>query len=366
MTSSLQKINKFYVFLFIYHLIFTFFSYQFRIISGRADSILYWFLSKQTTDNSWFSFLNYGTDIMLFIDYPLVKLGIPYWGGFLIYSIIGYLGVIQWVKFAKFVVKDTIVSNSNYLLFFIFLLPNLHFWTSSLGKEALVFWGISSVFYALVSKQYKSFSFIVGSVLILIIRPHVALMLFTAIASIVVLKNNYSFKMKMKFLLGISAILSLLLYMVFQISKINYLNWERIKYFNQFSILSFKNSGSYVTMLEYNYLFKWFSFHFRPLFYDTHNLAMIFASIENTIHLILFFFISIVIIIFYKKIVFYDWMKIIFLYSILATIMYVERYANLGIFMRTKIMFEPFLLICFLSIILQGKSILKNQRKELI
>jgi hypothetical protein len=361
MIASLSKINKFYLFLFVYHLIFTFFSYQIRIESGRADSMLYWFLSKHTTDEPWFSFLNFGTDSMLFLNYPLVKLGIPYWGGFLIYSIIGFFGIIQWIKFAKFVLKDTVVSSSYYLLSFVFLLPNLHYWTSCLGKEALVFWGISSIFYAIVAGYYKSFGFIISSLLVLIIRPHVALMLFSAIAIIFLIKKNYSFKIKMKFLGVTSAIVSLSIYMVFQISKINYWNWERIKYFNQYSVLSFKNSGSYVNMLEYNYLFKWFSFYFRPLFIDTHNLSMILASIENMLFLILFLLVSIVLFMYYKKIVFYDWMKIIFLYTLFGTIMYVERYANLGIFMRTKIMFEPFIMIAFLSIIFQGKSIINKQ-----
>jgi hypothetical protein len=356
MTFSFQKINKFFVLLFIYHLIFTFFSYQIRIESGRADSILYWFLSKQTTDKPWLSFLNYGTDFMLFINYPLVKLGIPYWGGFLLYSSIGFLGILQWIKFTKLVIKDSFDTNSIYLLAFVFLLPNLHYWTSSLGKEALVFWGISSVFYAIVSKQYKSFSFIISSLLLLLIRPHVAFMLFTAISMVVLLINKYSFKIKM-IIFGIaSAVVALSLYMVFQISKINYWNFERIKYFNQFSILSFKSSGSYVAMLDYNYFFKWFSFYFRPLFYDTHNFYMILASMENILLLTMFLLVFIIVILYYKKIVFYNWMKIIFLYAIIGTIMYVERYANLGIFMRTKVMFEPFLLICFLSIIFQAKA----------
>lgn len=360
---QLKKTNIFCILLFVYHLIFTFFSYNYSIESGRTDSILYWFLSKHTVDKSWLSFLNYGTDFLLFINYPLVKFGMPFWGGFLFYSCIGFLGIIQWIRFTRHVFNDAFTSNYIYILFGIFLLPNLHYWTSNLGKEALVFWGISSVFYALVSSEYKSFSFIVSSLLILIIRPHIALMLLTAIAIIILLKSNYSLITKLKIFAITSTIVSLSIYMILQISKINYWNWERIKYFNEYSILSFKNSGSYVSMLDYNYLYRWFSFHFRPLFYDTHNLYMILASIENLILLILFLFVSVFILLFYKKIIFYDWMKIIFLFNILGTVLYIERYANLGIFMRTKVMFEPFLLISFLSIIFQSRSILQNKSK---
>ena len=359
---KIKKINFFYGVLFVYHLIFTFLSYSYSIEKGRADSILYWFLSKQTFDKPWLSFLNYGTDFMLFLNYPLVKLGIPFFGGFLFYSCIGFLGIVQWIRFTKFVINDTLTTNKIYLLSFVFFLPNLHYWTSNLGKEALVFWGISSIFYGLVSCEYKSINFIISGVVIFIIRPHVAFMLITAIAIIVLLKNNYSFKTNIKFFVITSAILALLIYMILQISKINYWSWERIKYYNEYSILSFKKSGSYVNMLDYNYFYKLFSFYFRPLFYDTHNFWMVLASIENSILLVLFLFVSILICTFYKKIIFYDWMKIIFLFNVLGTIMYIERYANLGIFMRTKVMFEPFLLICFLSIIFQSKAILQNKK----
>lgn len=78
------------------------------------------------------------------------------------------------------------------------------------------------------------------------------------------------------------------------------------------------------------------------------------ASIENALVLLIYLLAVVVVIIFYKKIIFPQWMKIAFLFALIASLLYIQRYANLGIFMRTKIMFQPFVLIALFCIIKQG------------
>lgn len=361
MLQRFKNIPYYYWLLLGYHLIFTYFAYKIRVERGMADSQLYWFQKEYTQGKSWLDFFKYGTDFILFLNYPFVKIGIPYWGGFLLYGTIGFLGIIQWIRWVKVLVKDTfIIGNTNWL-WLVFLLPNLHYWTASLGKEALLFWGIASVFYALATHRYTSFSFIAGSLLVLIVRPHVAMLLFTAIFLVLFFQKNYSLKRRL-ILLSISLIVLLVIvYMAFQLSGIRYFNWHRIQYFNEFSILSFKHSGSYVPMLDYNYCYKLFSFHFRPLFFDANNVSMMLASLENVVMFLLFVLALLVILRYYSQLVFPSWMKITFWFTLLVTIIYVERYANLGIFMRTKVMFQPFLLIALLHIISQGISPYKSK-----
>jgi hypothetical protein len=330
--------NKFYIALFFYHLIFIVFAY---------------FLS-----------LSYGAKFMLFLNYPLIKLGLPFWFGFLLYGIIGFFGILKWIQWATLVVKDKLCYKGFNLLYLIFLLPNLHIWTATLGKEAIIFWGIANVIYALTTQNFKTVSFIAGSLAVLIIRPHVALMLLSALAIILLFYKGFSIKKRM-IVAAVSLIgLLVLLYAVFQFTNINYWDWERIQYFNEFSILSFKHSGSYVPMLEYHYFYKWFSFHFRPLFYDAHSVLSFLASVENAFSLIVFIIALFFILRFYSKIKVTPEMKGIFLFTFIAGVLYVERYANLGIFMRTKIMFQPFLMVCLLLIIHQGLQLMKDKKNE--
>lgn len=364
MLQRLQNIPYYYWLLFGYHLIFTYFAYTLRVQRGRADSQLYWFQNSYTQGKSWFDFLHYGTDFILFLNYPFVKLGIPYWGGFLLYGTIGYLGIIQWIRWAKVVVQDAFVIGKFNFLWLIFFLPNLHYWTASLGKEALLFWGIASVFYALATQQYKSSSFIFGTIVVLLIRPHLAMLLLAAIVLVFLFQKNYTVKRRF-YLFAISLlVLTVSLYMAFQLSGIRYFDWHRIQHFNEYSLLSFKHSGSYVPMLDYSYFYKIFSFHFRPLFFDSHSLAMVFASMENLLMLIIFIIALVVVFRYYTQLVFPSWMKIIFWFTFLTTVVYIERYANLGIFMRTKMMFQPFLLVALLYIISQGKTLYNKHAHE--
>ena len=358
---SFFKENKWTLFLFCYHLLFVIFAYQIRIERGISDSHFYWAQSFDINKHSWFDFLDWSANFIVFLNYPLLKIGVPFFIGFLIYGIIGFFGILKWMQWTDLVFENKFYYKGINLLYLLFLLPNLHFWTAAIGKEPIVFWGIAAVFYAIALKKYNTFSFIVGSLMVLTLRPHVALMLFSAVALVLFFDKNYSLKKRISFGVVSFSVLSLLLYLVFQLTHIRYWNWKRITYFNDYSILSFKYSGSYVPMLEYNYFYKLFSFNFRPLFYDANSLATLLSSIENIIVLLIHLLGLFFVIKFYRKMVLPNWVKIAFLFTSILSILYVQRYANLGIFMRTKMMFHPFMLVALLYIIKQGVVFQKSK-----
>ncbi len=80
--------------LFLYHLAFAFFAWQYVARNG-GDAMNYWFVGKDLSGISWFDFLKPGTDIINFITFPLVKyLHLPFWSGFVIFSLIGFTGIL--------------------------------------------------------------------------------------------------------------------------------------------------------------------------------------------------------------------------------------------------------------------------------
>jgi hypothetical protein len=347
--------------LFCYHLLFIVFAYQLRVIRGISDAHFYWAQNFNIDKFSWWHYANYGTDFILFLNYPFIRLGLPFWFGFLLYGLLGYFSILKWIQWIKVVFPEQLFYKGINVLYLLFLLPSLHFWTANLGKEPLIFWGIASVFFAVATTNYTSVSFITGGLLLIIIRPHVALMLVLAIGLVLVFQKRHSLKKKL--IIGISGIsvLGILFYMVLQLTAIRYINWQRIQYFNKFSILSFRNSGTYVPMLDYSYGYRLFSFNFRPLFFDAKSVLGFLASIENGLLLLIYMAAFICVILFYRKINFSPWMKITFLFALIANVLYIQRYANLGIFMRTKIMYQPFVLIALFCIIKQGIA-LKNYK----
>lgn len=339
--------------LFIYHCFFIYVAYKVRIDRGISDALFYWAKTFDINTYSWISFADVGTSFMLFLNYPFIKFGFPFWFGFILYGVIGFLGILIYIKWIHLVFgKQFLLMGVNILPIFYFL-PNMHFWTSGLGKEPLIFFGIASVFYALSSGNFKSVSFIIGSLLIFAIRPHVAMILLSTIIIVYIFRKDISIKRRCIVAILSGMLILSLVYIVFQMTQIRYWNWERINYFNEYSILSFRYSGSYVPMLEYNWFYKLFSFYFRPLFYDVNSLLGILVSFEN-VFILLIHFIALFFILRFKSVIYTEWVKYVLGFTLICGLIYVQRYANLGIFIRTKMMFQPFAIIALLFIIKQG------------
>src|SRR5690606_128747 len=68
------------------------------------------------------------------------------------------------------------------LLTLILFFPNMHFWTSSLGKGAPIFLGLMMFTYAIIEPKSRIFLLILGSVIIFHIRPHV--FMFVAVGAV--------------------------------------------------------------------------------------------------------------------------------------------------------------------------------------
>lgn len=341
--------------LFVYHFLFILLAYFLRVHRGYSDAHLYWAQSFDITKYSWLSFADYGTAFMLFLNYPFIKMGLPFWFGFLLYGLIGFWSIVLYLKWIHLVLgKQLLLRGVNVLPVFYFL-PNLHYWTAGLGKESLIFFGLASIFYAMASRTYVTFSCLVGGILLFILRPHVALMLLSALVFVFVFDQKYSLKRRLAVASVALSVFFTLLYMVFQITHIRHWNWDRILYFNAYSIQSFRHSGSYVPMLDYSLPYQLFSFYFRPLFFDADSFFKYLASLENVFVLGIHVLGIVFALRYYKSIHYSQWVKMVFLFTLICGLLYVQRYANLGIFMRTKMMFQPFTLIALLFVIQQGK-----------
>jgi hypothetical protein len=234
------------------------------------------------------------------------------------------------------------------------LSPNLHLWTSFIGKEALVFWSISALFYTSLKVRSRWVLGVVGLFLVVMIRPHVAFMLLSAAFIVFILDRDLSIKLRGLVLGGAIFVGSGLFFLMLKISKIRYLDWDRIQHYNAFSVLSLKDSSGYVPMLDYNYFYKLFSLNFRPLFYDTYKTMTVLASFENLISLLFVTFGLFLTFKHFKTLMFATWMKVSLLFFIISSVLYIERYSNLGLFMRTKMMYMPFLYVAVASIISQS------------
>lgn len=342
----------FLLFLGIYHLLFVFISFDYVTKNG-GDSFLYWFQTESTQHKSWFDFFNYGTDAILFLNYPFAKvLSIPFFFGFFIYALIGFFGFIQLYRLALLMLQSEVFSKTTkYLLYAFLLLPNTHFWTAIIGKEAIIFAALSTLLLKACQQKFNSIGFVLSFCIIFIIRPHLAFMLLFTLLIVLLLSARFDWKQKGITLVSISLMLGVSFYMFLQLSEIKRLNWSRIQRFNLGSLRSFEDSGSFVPIESYSFPMKLFTFYFRPLFENPDNFFYWVLSLENSLLLVLIS-VGVLMTVKYRSIFSKDdFSKFIVLFCLIGGLLFTQRYSGLGIFVRTKIMFIPYLGVVLIAYI---------------
>jgi len=275
--------------LYWFHTLFMVIYYIFQLFS-RSDSQDY-FLRPQQNYVTWFSAYDTGTPFIDFVGYPFINyLGFTFEMMFALFAWMGYWGFVFFYVYFKENTKYKHKFWGMDLIGLLIFLPNMHFWTVSLGKGSIIFWGLGMVMYALSQLKTRKIHLLLGLLIIYHVRPHV--FLFMAVGIVVGLfTGRQKVPIWQKLLVfGASVGAMALLYdksMAF--SKIDGDNV--LQSFNQFSaVRSYelaKNAGSGIDISNYPLVLKLFTFWFRPLFVDSPGAMGLVVSFENMLTLFL-------------------------------------------------------------------------------
>ena len=133
-----------YIFYFFYHLSFT----LIRVAFNECKKVTDPFFIKPDDANSlyinagyWFEniVLELGSNIISYLLYPLVSvLKISYFNINIFFSLIGIFGILLIFLVTRKIIYNKNINLSLFIILFL-LLPNLHYWTSYLTKDVLVF-----------------------------------------------------------------------------------------------------------------------------------------------------------------------------------------------------------------------------------
>lgn len=280
--------RRFMVLLFFYHTLLTI-AYYLYALSNPSDSINYFFkaLTKTYGDRLW-DYFGTSTQFINFITFFLVdELGFSYEACMAFFSWLGFLGFIYFYMFFKERIKSgpTIFGVDGTVL--ILLLPNLHFWSSSVGKGSVIFLGFGLFFFALNRPGLRLLSILLGGWIIFQIRPHVFYVILLAVGL------GYTFSTKgvsMAFRVGILFIAVFLLFYIYEdILAVTGLEDDSIldsTISHRARELSKATSGIDIT--NYSLPQKLFAFWFRPLFFDAPGMLGIIVSFENLFYLVFF------------------------------------------------------------------------------
>jgi hypothetical protein len=325
-------------------------TYLIYALNSPSDSRKYFRVSSKAED--WGPLFGVGTDFISFLAWPFTHLfGFSYFSVMIIFSFLGFIGI--------FLLYWTAKENENSLfpekkIFgfteILFLLPNVHFWTSSIGKGSIIILGIGLFFFGLSRFNRRIPSILLGALIIYLVRPHILFAVLLATLGGVLITNS---GIKKFYKLIIIIVSTIVIYFISdnvveftEVSNFDVLNSNELD--SKAKSLSRATSG--VDISSYSIPMKLFSFWFRPLFIDAPNIIGIIVSFENLFYIYIF---SLVIIYGFKYWSHLNgWYRICIIMFILASIVLSQVTGNLGIALRQKAQIMPLLFIFASKLIL--------------
>lgn len=274
--------------MFWYHMFFGLVYWTYGLFN-RSDSWVYFLETKRYV--SWFNAFNPGTDFIKWLSFPFINwLGFNYEMMMFLSCWLGFWGFVYFYLFFK----ENLRFNPKFegwdaITIFMFL-PNMHFWTASLGKGAIIFAGIGFLVYGLSWPGKRILHIIFGGFLCYMVRPHILFAILIGMGVGFVLGKE-KVPLYQKYLVAFGALaVSLFVYE----DLLTFLGYDPNNVLESFEEESALNRGrlqsanTAVAMGSYSLPMKLFTFWFRPLFVDSPNAIGLIVSIENALYIYMF------------------------------------------------------------------------------
>lgn len=331
--------------LYVWHSIFCIVGLFYSIENG-GDAITYY---KSAADgNIDFTF---GTAAINFITYLIASAaGFSILGCFLVYNIFGYIGLLAFDSGLRIVTanKNKLQRGVASLIPF---MPSVSFWSSAIGKDALSFMAIGLALWATLDLRRRQWLMVFSVLIMLMVRPHIAGMLVLALGASTALDSKIKFKTR-----ALSGVLAIGASLVLVPLALSYAGLGGAS-----SLVDFEGyidqrqgynleGGSSLDISSMSLPMQMFTYLFRPTIFEATGITSLAAAFDNTLLLLL------------MALAFVNYFKIrssqlmgmrnfMWIYVLMAWIVLATTTANLGIAIRQKWMFVPFLVFLLIPFI---------------
>lgn len=272
-----------------------------------------------------------------------------YLNSFLFFNIFGVLGLVLIFKIFKNYIG--VLGAKWYLLLFT---PSMSFWSSALGKDSIVFFGVSLFLYTVVTNKKNFFLLPISLFFIFMVRPHIA---FVVVLSYFI---YILFVSKLHMFLKFFFISFLCIGIFFSLGFIkDYIGLDEASLAGVGDYVDYRQGlnqvgGSSFDLASMSYPMQMFTYTFRPLPFEAHSLLALFTSFENSFFILLFLYIS-----FKTKFDFKGYFENrnfwLFIYFIVSWSILAVTTANLGIATRQKWMFMPIFIYLMIYVLYRYK-----------
>jgi hypothetical protein len=274
--------------LYWYHVLFALIYYLY-VQTSASDSVAY-YERTQIAYEGWGEAYATGTPFIDFIAYPFVNyLHFSYEMMMMLFAWMGYWGFV----FFYIVFRENLSFKHTWqgidLVTLVIFLPNMHYWTASLGKGSIIFLGLGMAMYGLSRLNSRKLSLLTGLLIVYHVRPHVFFLMGLGIlAGLVTGRQKVPFYQKLAVVAGVAIAVFLLYDDVMSFANLDSDNL--LASFDELSdhrAVELAKAGSGLDISNYPLLFKLFTFWFRPLFFDAPGPIGIIVSFENLFYLLL-------------------------------------------------------------------------------
>lgn len=274
--------------LFFYHLALSLAYYLYAVFNPSDSKFYYEKVLVDFRGPTWSSFYGTSTTFIEFIAYPFIKyFGLSYEAMMALFSLMGFLGFVFFYIFFRENIrfKHKILGIDLFTL--IFFLPNLHFWSSSLGKGSIIFFGLGLYFFGLANFRKRILPLIVGGFIIYHVRPHVMFVILLSSAfGLIFSSKGISIAWRLLFVAGASVA-----FFVIYSDVLRMVGMEEDTSKQAFDLThratELTKATSGVDITSYSLPMQLFTFLYRPLFIDAPGMLGFIVSFENVIYLII-------------------------------------------------------------------------------
>lgn len=344
-------------------------AYFFTTNNGGGDAWGYWRIPKIMSFEQFILDIRggEGTEFMRAFNYiPSNVMGMSFLSNTMFYSMLGFFGICFFFLIAVRTIPYNKIINGYVLFPLIFFLPNLHFWSSGVGKDTTLFLCIGMFTYGLMKPFQRMPLIAISMFLSMAIRPHITLFLLVGFGLAYILGGKVSPFQRFLFSAVMIGIGIAILPSVMQFAKIEEASAEGFDKFAtaKADALSGATAGSSVDISSYPFPLKVLTFWFRPFFFDVRNINGLIASLENLVLVIVFVkamrtdpigaFKAAPFVI--KGLVFF---------LIVGTLAFSQSLGNVGIMIRMRNMFLPGLIIYMMWVFSYRQFQIRSQKKQL-
>jgi hypothetical protein len=275
--------------LYFYHILLSL-AYFTYILYNPSDSRNYYRkVTMGYRGDSWDDFYGTSTTFIEWVTYPFVNyLGFSYEGMMALFSFFGFLGFVYFYIFFKENIRFKHDFYGYDLLTLVFFLPNLHFWSTSLGKGSIIFMGLGLFFYGISNVKGRIIALAIGGLIIYHVRPHVMLVILVSSAmGFIFSSKGVSVAMRIMFLVGASVAFFFIYKDVLSMVGIDEEEFvtQGLDLTHRAKELTKASSG--VDITQYSLPMQVFTFLYRPLFFDAPGALGIIVSFENVFYLLI-------------------------------------------------------------------------------